>query len=248
SRPMSDVDILVRSDRARQSITALSDMGWTLMGRPPEDAAFDWLSRIELQDERGLVLDLHWDFLADYVLPGRSRPPIDAAWAGSRPCPSRPDACGRTVPVRALAPEAQLLHTVVHGARWDPIVRLQWVVDASMILRVSSATFDWDAVITLASSAGRERLLADALAYLTDRGFARVPATVCPTLRAARRRRPASDWLRGRPFPAVLGGMPLLGAAYLDLRAQASHLEHVPVRAFLRAAWNLAPDRSLPAA
>lgn len=244
TRPMSDIDILVRATQARQSVRVLQEEGWTYAATVPSDAAFEWRSRVELVNPRGLLLDLHWDFLADYVVPGAPRPPIDAAWATARPCPSFPDKAGRTAPARALGPEAQLLHAIVHGACWDPAARLQWVADAARMLAVAGPTVDWEAFVALTTAAGRGRLVGDALSYVEASGFAASPEGVAGRLQATSRA--ASDWLRGRGFPRLLGGLPLRAAAYLDLRAQING--RAPAGAFLRAAWNLEAGESLLAA
>jgi hypothetical protein len=117
------------------------------------------------------------------------------------------------------------------------------------IVESSGGILDWDRLIGLATSAGRGRILSDALSYLSAQGFARVPAGIVRTLQGPGRARPAADWLRGRSFPKVLGGMPLIAAAYLDLRGQRRNAARLPPPGqFLRAVWNLAPTESIPAA
>lgn len=43
-----------------------------------------------------------------------------------------------------LGNEDQLLHTIAHGLRWNVVSPVRWVVDASLQLRASGNTIDWD--------------------------------------------------------------------------------------------------------
>ena len=242
-RPMHDVDILVRPEQARRSLDVLLDLGWSDAFGLPALAAAEWRATATLRNGWGLELDAHWDFLSTLVVPGLERPVMDAAWSTSQPLSPLPDSSGVSREVRALGSEAQLLHTIAHGARWSTESRLQWVADASLILGRVGASFDWGLLVDLANMAGRRGVMRDALAYL-GAGFAEVPAEVIETLAGTRRMEQTAEWLRGRPFPKAMGGLPLLTAAYLDLRHQAP----ISPRAFLRAAWLLGPDQSLAAA
>jgi hypothetical protein len=163
-RPMSDLDVLVPTERMDEALDALTAAGW---GDPEP---FRHSVALRRGDDE---LDLH-----RHVLDASNASALDAdLWQASLELDV---GAQRT---RALAPADQLLHAFVHGLRYNPMPPLRWIVDAHVIITSSGEELDWDRLLRLAD---RHRLVAPtsaALAYLEEHYPTLVPAA---TLAAAR--------------------------------------------------------------
>ena len=122
-RPMSDVDILVRPDRATRALDLATGAGW--VARHVVDANFLAVKHAaHFADADGCQLDLHW-----YVFEECARADLDDGfWRRSVA------ADFRTTAARRLGPADALLHACVHGARWTRTPGIRWVTDAWRII------------------------------------------------------------------------------------------------------------------
>lgn len=156
ARPMADVDVAVRRDDRWRAIDGLTSAGWQIAA--PESLEFDAAFRhsCSLRSPAGVELDLHWHILSDCC-----RDTIDdPMWERSI------DFDMNGVATRALDPTDSLVHTVVHGMRWNPVSPVRWVTDAAAILRTSAAQLDWDRLVRQATDARFVLRVGAALSYL----------------------------------------------------------------------------------
>jgi hypothetical protein len=154
-RPMNDGDVLVPTESVGPAARVLDELGL----RTRWDLSADRLSVIHAApfSEGGRHwLDLHWHMLKEDCTPG-----ADAGeWASAVPV--------RVDGVETLAPTLtdQLLHTCVHGVRWDPEPPLRWIADATLLIRTGK--IDWGILGSRARAHGVAPALALALSYLAS--------------------------------------------------------------------------------
>ena len=242
TRPMADVDILVRP---RDIGTALEVLG---AARAVTDQLGDgrlprFLHGVEVQTESGMKIDVHWR-LTDYDSGDRS---LDEIWR-------------RAIPVRigdapalALGPEQLLLHVCSHGMTAVPTRTLRWIADCVMVINGTPRPVDWTRLVELSAQQGSSLPMRDALTYLRDRFDVRVPRDVIASLDGAPRSRREelgySATARPPRGPEPLKTAMTVAAHYTRLTAA------MPVRkaigsfpSFLQESWRLGRRRDLPRA
>lgn len=172
-RPMGDLDLMVRPDELPRTLNVLEAAGWRCAHRPPRDRAdraiWHAVAYVHPRSPE-LEIDLHWR-----LLPTRFSDEADA------------DLWQRAVPfaiggATAQAPSAAdlLLHTCAHGACFNGVPPLRWIVDATMILR--SGEVEWEHLLV---QSARYRLglpLGIALGYLASAMELAVPPMVLESL------------------------------------------------------------------
>jgi hypothetical protein len=129
TRPMEDVDVLVRERQVRQAIEVLGRNGWKLNAAAPLEGILRTRHSVEYQHSRGQKLDLHWSPLWQ---PTRE----EQFWDDAIPL----EIGG--VRTLALCPEDQLLNICVHGVGWN-MHSPYWAADAAMLIRSRQDSFDW---------------------------------------------------------------------------------------------------------
>src|SRR5439155_14544518 len=183
----------------------------------------------------GWDLDMHWRLLEKYTCPAGA-PDEEPIWR-------------QAVPIRfgdldthALGPTDQLLHVIVHGARWGSDATLRWIADATTLLSGDGEHIDWELLVERAAGARRTLLLRDALTYLETAGFASIPRRVLDLLAgasASARDRWAvrlGGWSGGR----VLGEFPRTLEHYLELsRSWSARATIMRFPRFLQLGWGL---------
>jgi len=129
SRPMFDLDLLVRADALSNALDVLDDAGW----RPLQGRSSAWVrSRLAarrhscaISRDGELEIDLHWHVLGGSLGPRAD----DRFWADAVPL----EIAGASV--LALSRPDLLLHVLVHGTRDARRGYVQWVADAVHVLR-----------------------------------------------------------------------------------------------------------------
>jgi len=173
ARPMSDVDVLVPVHQTALAIDCLARMGWRASSRSLAQD-FRFRHAAQLLNDGGQEFDLHWHVFYECLQPDAD----DGFWR-------------RAVPIEilhsrthALGPTDALLHTVVHGIRWDEASTIRWIPDAVAILRAARQQVDWERLLELAEA--RQLLLrfGKGVRYLHERFQAPVPAHVLERLSA----------------------------------------------------------------
>jgi hypothetical protein len=193
ARPMYDVDVAVPHDRFDAAAAILAAGGWV----PQLGATPAWVRSRGLRRRNGwgydapsdARLDLHW-----HVLNGSLGPRADDDfWAASVPL----ELAG--LAARSLHPADLLLHVVDHGTRDGDSADVQWVADATMILRAAGADVLADRLRDQArrhSLLGRVRDCLGTVAELLDESVA---AEVRDRLDRARPRRIETAITSSRP-------------------------------------------------
>lgn len=164
-RPMSDIDVLVPYAQAREAVDLLVRGGWR--------ATSSWLREdlryrhaMQMLDPAGREFDLHWHAYLECVEPTAD----DDLWRRSVPLHLG------GVEVRAMSPTDTLLHTVVHGIRYNSESVIRWIPDALTILESARADIDWDLLLQQAERRRVRLRLETGLRYLRDAFGAAVPA------------------------------------------------------------------------
>lgn len=161
TRPMDDLDLLVRFHDAERALRVLLGGGWTLKSSQPPEQLLAARHAVGCRDRTGRELDLHWRALH---VPGSD----DSFWARAVPI-----AVGGA-PTRALCPEHQLIHVCVHGIGLFP-APVRWVADALTVLKASGEGMDWTEVVEEARSRRASVALGEALRYVAQTFGAPVP-------------------------------------------------------------------------
>jgi hypothetical protein len=223
TRPMSDLDVLVRPRDAERALDVLSRLGYHRRSTVPIATLMRSRHSVALHRDDADQIDLHWSAL---VVPGDD----ELVWRAATPTTL---ATART---RAPAPAHQLLIVCAHGLSWAPSP-VRWVADAALILR-SGAPIDWDLLVETAADRDVTLETRDALRLLRDELALPVPQDVLARLAAApvsRATRAARTLRRIRPLRPrlVLGWLDVYRALrrrpYSEAGAPPDLLEHTRV-------------------
>ena len=169
-RPMSDVDVLVPSDRIADAIALLVSHGWVPGADEPLPRAWSARHSFPLVHPEGGHIDVHHVPGAPFLRPPWDHDPVATVWEAA----STMELAGRWVMVPA--PEDLLLQVIVHGLMGVRGASSRWVADATLLLR--KRPMDWDRFV---AAAKRHRVVLaarSALRYLADEFAAPVPADV----------------------------------------------------------------------
>jgi hypothetical protein len=197
SRPMEDLDVVVRSERIHDALRLLAEAGWRSDHPAPLELRLRVEQATEVEDARGREVDLHWNPLFEGV-------PEDGFWERSRP------ATVGEAATRAMSATDELFCTIVHGLGWYP-APVGWISDSVTIFRAAGpGGIDWDALAERAEAWRLSARLDTALSLLAADYGVPVPPGVLERLRAADRplaeRAAHRALLRGRRrgLPVVL--------------------------------------------
>jgi len=174
-RPMGDVDLLVPFDRAADTVACLGRLGWR-PARPRVPDLIRYQHSVQMVHENGEVLDLHWHVLAECVRHNAD----DGFWRRAVTIRIL------DVPTLALGPSDALLHTIVHGMRWNAEPTIRWVADAMAILHGSGRDIHWGGLVREAARQQVVLRLRAGLEYLRRSMGAPIPQHAIERLRAAR--------------------------------------------------------------
>jgi hypothetical protein len=225
TRPMYDIDVLVRPGDASRAVCVLADLGYARQGSRPLAVEQRTRHSAELKNDAGRDLDLHWYALftsTDDRDLWRDSVPITVAG----------------VQTRALCPSDQLLHACVHGVFLYP-APMRWLADAATVIRTTNGQFDWELLVDRAISRRCTVALVDALTGLEQHLGVGVPASVVQRLGTA----PASASERlahraaARPY-AQLNYVALEWDRYRRLRAARAPGVQPHFAAYVLDRWN----------
>lgn len=137
-RPMYDVDILVPLSSKMEAIQFLRGKGFTPDDERILEYNLTYGKGMGFKNESGFEIDLHWRPLLDSIM---NSDPNDF-WDKAKPVE-----IGNTS-VLIMSPEDELLCTLVHGLRRNPLPPIRWVADSVFIVRKNHETIDWDRFVT----------------------------------------------------------------------------------------------------
>jgi hypothetical protein len=155
ARGMHDLDFLVPIANAPAAIELLQARGWIAHHFDPV-ATIDLFHGLSfLHPDYGEV-DLHW-----HVMRSHCRSERDAElWTAARPFTHE------GLATKILCPADQLLHACEHGQHHSPVSALQWLVDATFVIRHSPAPFDWARLVDQARKFQLTLTVGSTLRYL----------------------------------------------------------------------------------
>lgn len=165
-RPMSDVDVVIPVEQMPQALALLKESGWSFFTETTDDS-LKYFHAV-LCFNGNLQLDLHYHFLRECVNTSCDR----WFWSDVEPLEFQ------GMHVLQLAPTALLLHTIVHGMRWNEETPIRWIPDALMILRQRGGEIDWDRLLAFADSQRLTYRLALGLTYLVEHFCIELPEAV----------------------------------------------------------------------
>jgi hypothetical protein len=240
-RPMLDFDILVPAPQALAAMNVLKRLGWHGTYHREPEKRIDVTHSVPFRDPTSRQIDLHWHVLTECWHADDDR----GFWEHSVPV----DVNG--VATRRLDATDQLMHTCVHGRKWDDPPPLRWIADAMAILHADGASIAWDRLIS--NLEYRHLVLPglEALEYLRDHFEAHVPEVVVRRLRESRTTRVDRFIYRMETAPyRRLSTAEVFGILYADLmRIGSSRRGMHRVTAFARrtrALWRHYPTWQLP--
>jgi hypothetical protein len=235
-RPVTDVELVVPANDSRTAARVLEDAGWHTQTRASPELAIGSNTglRLEAPDLSGtLVLKTH---------PVAGAAVAGFPWAES----ATRDLWERAVVadvdgirMRAPAPADELLYACTNGARGRPWSTIQWVADATMIVR--GREVDWERVVSAARRQGLVLPLRDAVTYLTRLFDLSIPLTSRRDLsRAPVTRRQSVAHYIGARGGGVLGAFPSLMAQYIRTSEMTHPLQVVAsAPRFVKHAWGV---------
>ncbi len=182
SRPLRDLDVLVRPADLPAVAEALRAAGWRTHVRDTPRLV-QWFHRVRWTAPHGL-LDVH----VRPLLEDRDSANLALAWSGAR------TATLGQLPVALPPPETLLLPACIAGWFTPRPPALMWVLDAADLLR--SGGMDEDALAELAGRAGLAAPFDYALAVLGDLAPRLVPEALRLAIPAYPRPHPALHWHR----------------------------------------------------
>jgi hypothetical protein len=175
SRPMGDVDLMVPRNDAPRAIDVMQLHGWRMRhggSRPHRPADYSTIHAypIEHPGTPEILVDVHWRLLWARF--------SDEAEAELWRRAVRFEIGG----VELLAPSAadMLVHICAHGARWNGLHPVRWVVDATLLMR--SSAIDWAHFVAQTERLGLALPIVSTLGYLRSAMRVPVPDAVIRTL------------------------------------------------------------------
>jgi hypothetical protein len=238
-RPMSDIDILVPSKKAREAINVLIESGWVPASQSPE-SQIPIAHGTEFKSTSGQIIDLHW-----HVLHECRRPEVDDRfWERAQVIKLN------NVSTHALSPTDQLLHVLVHGIKWNPDPPFRWVADAVTIINTAPSQIDWHTLIREAKEYRLVLPVKMGLVYLRSMFNASIPQAILETIQntpASRMERIEHRYKTGNYLRKPLGYMPVLWFDYWRLQGTKSLLPKVAgFPEYLRLFWGAESLWQLP--
>ena len=243
-RPTGDVDIAVPEDRYVHAATALTKRSWRFFdSREQATLLYSEARRVRhaanFANERGLICDLHWGLF--HQAPQSDL--IRDIWQRAEPI----EWLGQ--PTHQLCPTDQLVHTCLHGARFEGHPVLRWIVDACHILRKDSEQINWNQMRDQAIAFRMQHLLRETMLLLSREFEASIPDDWIKSLGGepqTKRERKELDYLT-KPVDRVgdiIRNDWYQHTASLPNRSLVTHLVTFP--SYLKHLWKLPSYRNMP--
>ncbi len=145
TRPMGDLDLLVRKDDLPEVAAILRGLGFSEMDRRPGFAqAFYYTLKFFKERHGWIIVEPHWTLAYP---PFADRVDMEEVW---KRC-----ARGRVVGVETwlLAPEDLFFHLCLHLTHHDGAAPLLWLYELDRLLREGGEKLEWSRVVALAQHA-----------------------------------------------------------------------------------------------
>lgn len=171
-RPMADFDIVVPHANAMQAIKLLDAAGWK-RGPNSRDEDVYFHHAMQFYHPKSGEVDVHWHFLSEC----RSKDADRHFREGQQPL------IVKGIETHQLGPTDSLLHTVIHGVRWNEEPPIRWIADAAMILRKAGPSIDWDRILRFCEREKLNYRVGLGLTFLAERFAMPIPQYVLETLK-----------------------------------------------------------------
>ncbi len=177
TRPMGDLDLLVRKADLPEVASILRGLGFSEMDRRPGFAqAFYYTLKFFKERHGWIIVEPHWTLAYP---PFVDRIDMEGVW----------ERCvrGRVVGIETwlLAPEDLLLHLCLHLTHHDAAAPLLWLYELDRLVREERETLDWSRVVSLAREATLGVFLVRALRAAQAQLATPVPAPIFDQLTQA---------------------------------------------------------------
>jgi len=175
-RPMADLDIMIPRPQAEMTIAVLQSHGWE--AEFPHYLAYNmrYGRSMMFRNAEGFECDVHWSPLFESV----SDTDADDFWREAA------DLKFKGMDVKALCSADALLHTLVHGLKWNPEPPIRWVADAVTILRAADRPIDWQRFVAKVRQYKVLIQVRKALVFLQQEFAVAIPDAVLQELAASR--------------------------------------------------------------
>ncbi len=242
-RPLTDVDVLVYSRDVRRVMGFLEASGWKRHGSAT-DEDLHYRHSMQYSDVDGQEFDLHWHALYEFC-----HATADARfWDHCVPFEFE------GVNTHRLDTTHTLLHTIIHGIRWNTEPPIRWIADAVTLLKADGDGVDWDYIGRFAQENRIAYRLALGLGYLEQRLDVPIPAVAMQRLLNA-----GTTWLERVENTNVLADhgriyrIPMFGSLWLIMTEYCRFAAgQGPLRQwsgfphYLRYRWHLNGRRDIP--
>lgn len=170
TRPLGDVDLLVRPEESSVIQQTFTSMGFVMHGNPETEDA------IYYRNDQGMSFDIHYRFM---LFPPEIRDQISEEVTITD--------LGE-LPVKHWEPNAQLVHLLVHllGHRQDSGFMLGWLLDLAFVVRHEGARLCPDRIKSLMPDPKQEEMLWKALGFLSDHGDIVIPESLQSSVASVR--------------------------------------------------------------
>jgi hypothetical protein len=197
SRPMADIDLLVRPAERAVALEVLRGLGYRTPGAAADHHAAS-RSFAELVRD-GTLIDLHWHVARYLRFEGVVQVDHDGLWRRARPLVTP---AGRSL---ALCAEDLLLHLILHLTLGSDFARVLWYADIDAVVRRYADELDWGRLV---AEAERWRICALAgwtLGVIRESFDTPLPLGLLERLERGRVRRAAVARCIGTSSPPSLG-------------------------------------------
>jgi hypothetical protein len=176
-RPMTDMDIVIRTHQALQAVSLVEQLGWQAesgqdRSHSESDVRFTHHGKFE-KDPR-LIIELHWETASQFY----RGEPSNTSWSSATPIQYAGHPC------YVLGPADHLLLVLAHGGNKNNISPIRWVTDAVAILK--NQEIDWNYFVAQAKQHRLAFAVRGMLSYLKFNYFNTIPPATLNALYAAR--------------------------------------------------------------
>ncbi len=193
TRPMGDLDLLIRRESLSDVEMMLSGLGFVEMDRRPGFSRSYSYTLKFIKDQHGwIIVEPHWTIAYP---PFADRVDMDAVWKRS----VRGRAVGRET--WQLSPADLLLHLCFHLIHRGEQAPLLWYYELDRLLRQDQAGLDWSEVVLVARQTGQELLVNQVLEKVHHTFQTPIPKTALSQLSqptAPGAKRSVAGWAESR--------------------------------------------------
>jgi hypothetical protein len=146
TRPMGDIDLLVRREEVQSALSVLTTLGYKTAGvetQPGTAVEFENEVVLTNPSAHNITVEVHWGLVDS----PHYQQKLDMAWFWERARPAQGNASGALV----LEAEAQMLHLCAHLALHHQGHGLLWLHDIAEVTHFYQDRLDWDLLLAKAA-------------------------------------------------------------------------------------------------